>query len=295
MISYKNEDLYKLHILQIHILNVFKEICRKYDLKYWVDGGTALGAVRHKGFIPWDDDVDVSMPREDYEKFKKVSRKILSSNEMFLQDYTTEPKIPFNYMKIRLDNTIFVEYCNRNVDMHKGIYIDIFPYDKLPQNDNERHKLFLKARLYEAFWVLRQTPDRSHPPINIKDKIMAIIRHLVHYLSKIIPISIIQNRLINLMIKYKDLNEFYFGYVCSPRLEHTNWIYDDFFPTKEMDFENIKVAVPSNIHIFLLRFFGNYMELPPVDKRVGHQPYIFDLGKYKNINIDFLINDKEKQ
>ncbi len=281
---YSSNELEQLHKLQLRMLGVFHRICTDNHLIYWADGGTALGAVRHGGFIPWDDDIDVSMTRDDYEKFKIVSKEHLSCNGLFLQDYTTESNIPYNYMKIRLDGTKFSEYCNRNLKMHQGIYIDIFPYDKVPKNDDKRHIQFMQAGFLEALWVLRQTPDRFLRPQNAKDWLKAFLRKMLHWSVQAVPGSLIQNKLQSVMTKYKDLDDYYLAYVCSPKLEFTNWEKTVFIPPKIMKFEDLEIMVPADIHAFLSKFFGNYMKLPPKDRQTGHRPFIFSLGRFEKNN-----------
>ena len=116
--------------VQLEILLEFDRICRKHGLKYLLFAGTLLGAVRHKGFIPWDDDIDVCMLRGDYERFLTVCKDELSA-ELFLQTTDTDREYPLQFAKLRKNNTRFVEKSMSDLKIHHGVFIDIFPLDNV--------------------------------------------------------------------------------------------------------------------------------------------------------------------
>ena len=123
--------------LQTAILMIAKEIvrlCDENNIPYFINGGTQLGAVRHKGFIPWDDDFDIGMRRADYEKFLKVCEEQLDHNKYFLQTEDTEKNYDFYFAKIQLKVTSIIEDFSKNVQIEHGIFVDIFPYDNIPDN-----------------------------------------------------------------------------------------------------------------------------------------------------------------
>ena len=135
-----------LQKIEFGILKEFIRICEILNLKYYIVCGSALGAVKYGGFIPWDDDIDVALPREDYEVFLCEAPKYLPEH-LFLQTYKTDPKIPVIYAKLRNSNTTYIENSCKSIDMNHGIYIDIFPLDGYPvalkeQKKLERAKLF---------------------------------------------------------------------------------------------------------------------------------------------------------
>ena len=124
--------LRQLQLIELDILKEFVRICEKHSLQYYLIGGTLLGAVRHKGFIPWDDDIDVAMPRKDYEKFAVISKSELQP-EYFYQNSTTDSGYFLTYAKLRRNNSFFYEERFINSHFHKGIFIDIFPLDFCPK------------------------------------------------------------------------------------------------------------------------------------------------------------------
>ncbi len=122
------EKIKKLKEIELELFKQFVRICEKNSLRYFVVGGTALGAVRHKGFIPWDDDIDVALPRGDYEKFLSIAQSWLPEN-MFLQTYITDKNYPNPFAKLRRSDTAFIEKSASRIKMNHGVYIDIFPLD----------------------------------------------------------------------------------------------------------------------------------------------------------------------
>jgi lipopolysaccharide cholinephosphotransferase len=129
---YSQNNLRDCQLKQIDILNEIDRICKKYDIHYWLDGGTLLGAVRHKGFIPWDDDVDIAIDCEDLKKFIEVAPDELPEN-LFLQSPKTEPNVKEKIVKIRDLNSLFIEKSDHFInDYVKGIYVDLFPFINHP-------------------------------------------------------------------------------------------------------------------------------------------------------------------
>ena len=127
------EILQKLKDKEFKNLLEFDRVCKQLGINYTLSSGTLLGAVRHGGFIPWDDDIDVAMLREDYNKFIAEGQQLLPEH-LFIQTYETDKNYPLNFSKIRDVSTVLIEYCTRNLQMKNGAYIDIFPIDKVSSN-----------------------------------------------------------------------------------------------------------------------------------------------------------------
>lgn len=128
--EYADAKLRRLQLVQLEMLKVLDEICKRNDIHYQLFAGTALGAVRHRGFIPWDDDLDVVMLREDYEKFLKIAPQQIG-NAYFLQKEFSE-HWPMQFSKLRKNDTAFIErYIAKDEQTHMGVYLDIFPCDNL--------------------------------------------------------------------------------------------------------------------------------------------------------------------
>ena len=129
-------------ISELEILMEFKRICSSNNLQYYLTAGTLLGAVRHQGFIPWDDDIDIAMPRKDFKKFGELCRCQLKK-DFYYQDCRTEPDYPYYFAKLRKEGTEVCEPCLEAVNIRKGHYIDIFPLDRCP-NSSVAAQLFFK-------------------------------------------------------------------------------------------------------------------------------------------------------
>lgn len=268
--QYKEGDLQllKKHILLI--INELKRVCDKYKIQYFIIGGSALGAVRHKGFIPWDDDFDIGMTRDNYEHFLKVAPLELSSN-YFLQCYATDPNTPFYFAKIRMNDTLFVEEYCQNIPMHQGIYIDIFPYDNLPETLFERKKQLYKVYLYSELFI-----TKSISGLFFADKrdlyfyVKKVFRIILHYM--LIPVS--KDFLFKLLDKenkrynYQDTSEVSFIKYPFLKIKKENIIQ-----CSSILFEGISVSCSKSLEEYLKSHFGkDYMQLPPLEKRVNHRP-----------------------
>ena len=130
--NYKEEELGRLQEALYATLSEVDRICRKHGIRYFVTGGTAVGAYFWQKILPWDDDVDVGMMRPDYERFAQIAQEELG-DKFFLQTPETEPHTPFYFMKVRMNGSRFSEATFKHIKMHQGIYVDIFPFDKVPK------------------------------------------------------------------------------------------------------------------------------------------------------------------
>lgn len=130
---YGESDLKKLHKELYGILEEIHRICGTHQIPYFLIGGSAIGLYYDGGILPWDDDLDIGMTRENYNKFVKIAPKELRP-EFFLSCMETDPHTPFFYAKVKKNNTLFVEERYKDVRMHQGIFVDVFPYDRVPDN-----------------------------------------------------------------------------------------------------------------------------------------------------------------
>ena len=127
----EGEDFRRMQLLELDMLAEVDRVCRKHNITYSIVAGTLLGAVRHKGFIPWDDDADIAMLREDYERFRKVAHE-MDPEICWLQDHETDPNYPWGYSKVRRTGTKYVRIGQEHLKMKTGVMIDIFPLDDIP-------------------------------------------------------------------------------------------------------------------------------------------------------------------
>lgn len=261
----ESNSLELLHSIQLDMLVKFDKICEDNNLTYFLDSGTALGAVRHKGFIPWDDDVDVGMPREDYDKLIELGRKGLPDN-LFVQTYESDPAYMMPFAKIRLGNSYFPEKGGYVDKMkYQGIYIDVFPYDKVPANAEQATRRVKKSRLlyFLSVFSRRDYPGRKLPQL--------VVSRFLHHLS--------DRKILYLHKKYDKFCTKYNVYGTSVmtcfcwRISQRNTFFfneKELFPTEKTVFEGKELSVVHDTNTYLTKMFGDYMVLPSEEDRKSH-------------------------
>lgn len=243
--------LRKVQLIMLDMLLEFDAICNKHNLSYWLDSGTLLGAVRHKGFIPWDDDIDISMPYEDYKKFQEIAKQELSK-DIFLQSKESDSAFLFDYTKLRSNRASIVEFHEKSADVayHQGVFVDIFPMLTVPNSD------FYKDYYKNIFHLIRQTSAVSlHTPngANLPDVRQKLVQSL------------------QLMHQGWESNENLVIYGGEMPDVAAYFEYKEIFPLSQVEFEGHKFSAPKNPHHYLGAIYSfNYMELPPIDKRTIH-------------------------
>lgn len=265
-------DIDKLKSVELGILKEFIRICDENSLKYFVLGGTALGAVRHKGFIPWDDDIDVALPRADYERFAKIAQSSLPEN-MFFQTYETDENCPFAFAKIRRSDTTYIETSMSNIKINHGIYMDIFPLDGYPKSKFARKVFAAKKK-----WLRFVISDIFNMDRSGENKLKRMFRKTAVALSP------------NYKALVKRLDAMYKKYPYEESDIAANnsgaWGIKEVVPKeyfgngKKAIFENIEIVLPEKAHEYLTHLYGDYMTPPPKKKRVGHHYYtVLDFDK----------------
>lgn len=256
-------ELKKIQEYEIEILKEIDRICQKYNIKYSIAFGTMLGQVRHNGFIPWDDDVDIFMLRDDYDKFKEICKKELN-DKFFYQSHETDKEYYYLYDKIRYNNTIFKETFVSQYNIHHGIFLDIFPIDKV-----SNHML---PRIFQhcKFQIYRVILDSKYMNINARHGLKKVISKIIRFLFKFCSLEKLYNKAIKICIKKNNKQS------CNKYVRNFNesfssykWFYEvsKFQEINRVSFENIKVNCLNDTDYFLKKLYRNYMELPPVDKR----------------------------
>lgn len=253
--------LRQAQLKMLSILKVIDAICQKHQLDYWLEGGTLLGAVRHQGFIPWDDDLDISMTRASAERFAMVAPKELPDH-LFFQSAQTDRDYynlaaPF---KVRDLNSRFVEIHETGEEaFHQGIFVDIFVYDKFPE-----------SQLKTNYWQLLS--KKLLRLIRPKYTALPLGHHagLYHFLSHFFSKKWLENKLNNLIKRSMNLESPWLGYGLDS--VNNNRVHQkDIFPLKQLVFEDSTFPVAYHFETILIQLYGDYMQLPPEEKRhMGH-------------------------
>lgn len=247
--------------LQIQILDEVAAFCDQHNIKYFLMAGTLLGAVRHQGYIPWDDDIDIGMLREDYEYFIKVFNK--SKNiRLYLYNYHTDSNCIFPFTKICIFNSL-VKESSYHEYIQYGINIDLFPIDGINKNPK---KIYKKIRFWRRIRELKAVKILPSNPNNIN----FFIKKILSFFCKFISYKLIYKRIEQFFVKNKasalQQGNIVWGYgeceLVSPM------IFDKMI---KLQFEGKLYSAPENSYLWLKSVYGNdYMLLPPIEKRISH-------------------------
>ncbi|MDO5823944.1 phosphorylcholine transferase LicD [Methanobrevibacter sp.] len=274
--EYDNQTLNHLQNLELMILKDFIKICEENNLTYYMYAGSLLGAVRHNGFIPWDDDLDVIMFRDDFEKFKEIF--IASNNETYeLLSNETEKDYFHLLSKLMIKGTKFEEGWVSQVDFHIGINMDIFVLDDLAEGKFKRSYQLKKSFLYNKLLIMSKIKLDNLPFIT------KVITHTGYHILNLLKIkpATLNKRCLSFLRKYKNSNSEYV-FDISATAEEYPLIFrrDDFKSITKIKFEDIEVNVPVNYDHILKSLYGDYMQLPPKEDRYNHITETIDFGKY---------------
>lgn len=253
----------KIWQVEVDLLLKLLEVCKKYNLTCWVLAGTMLGAVRHKGFIPWDDDIDVCLPRKDFEKLKEISDKEFLS-PYFLQFPESDPYYFGSAMRLRNSNTTGIIVEHKESKENQGIYMDIFPLDVWPQNVKLQESLIRKVTFYHRMLTYRHYLKID----SFKHFVFFVYEKLFFAFS---PYEKTLLKFNSLCRSYEDSQSVYTAYISRGRVKNDGfryiWSKDETADTVWLDFEDIQVPVPVGYKECLEKRYGDYMKFPPVEKR----------------------------
>lgn len=277
MKEYDEATLKKVQQYEMSILKDFISVCEEYNLTYFALAGTGIGALRHKGFIPWDDDIDVGLPRKDYEKLlevfeEKYSDKYTIGNAEHMKNY------PLMTTRIMIKGTKFVEESLKNIKCKLGIFLDVYAFDNVSDNEKEFKKQARDAWFWSKILILRHIAFPVLPFKGVKGKLAHAVCAVAHGVLVLFHISPrwIYNRCKKASCKYNNIETNRMAYFCdtSPYINMVS--RDKSFPLIALDFEDIKLNFPKDLDEMLTFVYGDYMQLPPVEKRKNHYPYCLE-------------------
>lgn len=253
----------RLQAKEHELLRNFIQICERLGLSYYLVCGSALGAVKYGGFIPWDDDIDVGLPREDYEVFIAKAQPMLPKH-IFLQNYHTDRHYPQIYSKLRDSNTTYIETSASKLDIHHGIYIDIFPLDGYPKSKCAQMRLELRKSVYHRLMAAAYLPDRWwKSALYLPLRLLGFHRRTAKTAAK-------YERLVS---QYSTADSLIWCNHGNGRGRREYAERSQYGDGKEAVFEGLTVKIPEQINAYLTQKYGDWRAELPECQKVGHHYY----------------------
>lgn len=260
-----DSKLRKLQKTELEILMELDRVCRKHNLRYYIVGGTLIGAARTGGFIPWDDDIDVSMPREDFDKLLTLKNEF--SSKFFLQTHKTEKECYFFYAKLRKNGTYFGEDKFEHTGIHKGIFMDIFPLDFISDKSIIQKLCFKSFSLINAFICSKKkTSEFLYKNMSLPFIVTFRLIQCMLPLPLLYGLRSLTAKLTK-ALSNKRLVASLAGFHGYPKEIAPFELWAE---GTDIEFEGKTVRAPKEYKALLTHMFGDYMQLPPVEERVNH-------------------------
>lgn len=290
MRNYNPEVLKQLQSVEIDMLERFTTICEKYDIRYFAIFGTAIGCMRHHDFIPWDDDVDIGMLKEDYEKLRAVPKSEWEPSLVLCDPFDDNEDHFFPYPRIyRLNTTLIPESFAAMIDRkrnntgikYNGVWIDIFVFHRF-QSMKEIASVKKRAIVLRKKYLYAKKMKRIDSETSIARKLLASCENAYSFFINMLctaPEKAIYQKYNALFKEEGDLvTTIDYPYENSPELTTLN--INELLPLRRASFSGLTVFVPNNVEKNLRNIYGDYMKLPPPEKRENHAPSFLDLGEH---------------
>lgn len=277
---YEPDTLKRLQQAELSILKDFMDLCDRHGLTYFGIAGTGIGAKRHGGFIPWDDDIDVAMPRKDFERFLKLAQKELSDRYIPL-NAKYDSRFPMMTTRLMKKGTVFVEEALKDANCPCGIFLDLYVLDNVADGKMAYRLQAWEAWFFSKLLVLRCLPKPFLFQTGIKAQVIWAICGVVHHTMKCLRISPswLRRRCEAVCRRYEHAKTRRMAF-----LPDTNpyWNVVDktkLYPLRKLPFEDLELNFPNNMEELLTNQYGEYRKLPPVEKRKTHYPHRLHFGE----------------
>lgn len=271
---YDPETLKRLQETELEILKDFMDICDRHGLVYFGIAGTGIGAIRHGGFIPWDDDIDLAMPRKDFDAFLRLAEEEMGEKYRVLNAWTDKryPLMTTRWMK---RGTVFIEEAMKGAKCPCGIFLDLYVLDPVADGNFAYQLQSWEAWFWSKLMILRRMPKPYVAQKGWKAKVILSVCSMVHYAMRFLRISPawLRDRCEKACRRYEGRNTRRIAFLpdTSPywNVVDTTKMY----PLKKLPFEDTMLNFPANIKEMLTNMYGDFMQLPPEEKRKTHYPY----------------------
>lgn len=265
------DELRKMQLSQLGMIKEFDRVCRMNSITYCILAGTLLGAIRHKGYIPWDDDADIAMLREEYEKFTVVADQ-MDPSICFFQDHNSDQEYRWGYGKLRRTGTTYIRTGQEHIHCKTGFFVDIFPMDDIP--------LCVAGQVIQNFWcfclrkVLWSEVGKKTDSNVIRRWIYGLLAHIPTRTVFFLYHRMEEKSRNTSKNSVRILAFAPFGalYRKNPLRTRYGMPKEWFLCVKEYEFEGVKLFGPADYDDFLKYMYGDYMTLPPVEQRAAHAP-----------------------
>ncbi|MCI8469183.1 MAG: LicD family protein [Eggerthellaceae bacterium] len=280
--EYENpEELQKLQRLSVDLLRELDRVCRELDIPYFAYGGTAIGAVRHGGFIPWDDDIDIGFLRADFERFLREAPEHLGPAYEVVSS-RSEEYFPACNANLSLKGTLCVPEEFDNCPYQYEIGLGLYPFDVLVDDDALLRRQCRSTWLWGRLKFLCATPRPYVPFGGWKRSLVLFCCRCAHGMLRLFHVSPrwVQHRWDKAAMRYDDRPSDRVADFSDRDPKRWSARLDDLFPLVEMDFDGVTIFLPRGYDALLSRGYGDYMALPPVEERKNHYPSVLDFGAY---------------
>lgn len=285
--EYDQPTLKRLQGIELSILKDFIYICDKYHLTWFSFAGTAIGALRHQGFIPWDDDIDVCLPRRDYQKFLKAAKKEFS-DKYTIMNADEDENYPLTTTRWMLKGTEFREESFKDIECELGIFLDIYAFDNVADEEWKYKLQAFEAWFWSKILILRCMPEPVIAGKGPKVEVEKLICKAAH--AMLCKLGFSKRKIYLLckraMTRYNKKETKRISYLCDTNRYWNTIALDDLYPIRQEPFEDVMMNFPNHVEKLVEQMHPNFMELPPVEKRKNHYPYRLDMADYGLEDID---------
>lgn len=267
-----NYDLKRIQEIELEILDEVIRICDKNNIKYNLEGGSMIGAIRHNGMIPWDDDIDLAMMREEYTKFVEACKTDLDSSRFVFQDCHTDKRCGFIFGKIRRKGTILSENYSYHLPFEQGVWVDIFVYDYVSNDENVRAKDRKRMKFIQNLYIIRcgyKFPED-------KPMVFKLAYHLIKPFTYLFSYDFYIKKMDREMNKYNENPTNYVFNYAGAYADRGLFSKDMFKELVSHEFDGRECNVVKEYDAYLKQIYGDYMKLPPVEKRNGGAHHVHE-------------------